>query len=189
MKRSLFVLGMLVLTCAGIVEAADARRAPASAPATSATRSGRPAQRYREEGTFHAFALQFSGLGVWQSGGSSYSGMFAWAPQYNFTSELGLRANLGASILKSNASDYFTVLDYELLLNYTFITEWEVEVGGGAMTWVNRGGTRPAVSATYAYKPKEKLFDFVDSIFATYTRVFITDNAANLVRLGVAVGL
>lgn len=182
-KRSLFAVGLAVLFCAGVAQAAS------GTDSGSSTAKRRPVQRWRDEGTFHLTALQFSGMYIWQNGGSSWTGEFAWTPQYNITSDFGVRANLGGSILKGMTSDHFTMLDYELLLNYTFITQWEIEAGGGAQTWIDHGGTRPAVSATYAFKPKEKLFTFVDSIFATYTHTFISDNAANQVRLGLAVGL
>jgi hypothetical protein len=139
------------------------------------------------DAAYRLVSFQFSGMYIWQGGGSTWTGELAWTPEYKLMNDINLRLNLGESLIKDAAGNHDALLDYELLVNYTCMANFEVEAGGGAQTWVN-SGTYGAISAGLGYRSKGKI-PVIDNIFATYTHVFITGSNANEVRVGVGIGL
>lgn len=138
---------------------------------------------------FHLINFQVSALAATQSasGGSAVSGTVNWAPILR-TGVFSFRLNIGASLLPDQFEGKFVSVDTEFLGAW-HLGSFGVEGGGGAQTWLNNGGTSPAISGGVFFAPEKMLFlGFINRIYAEYTRVFITDNGANEFQLGIGMG-
>jgi hypothetical protein len=86
-------------------------------------------------------------------GGQSISPEVSWNPIFWTPSGLfSMRGRLGLVLFKSDASQLFPALDYELRGDLSLSPSFFFEAGAGGQTWaISRGGTRPVGALTFGY--------------------------------------
>lgn len=117
-------------------------------------------------------------LGYQRSTIFGFFGEFSWTPELRLDDSIGLKINLGAGLLQKVFGGYFTLLDYQLLLSIRETKVLDVDVGGGAMTWINYGGTAPQLSLFFTWRlgsdfPQSKsfFFDYLSRLVFGYSAV------------------
>ncbi len=121
-------------------------------------------------------------LTVLQKGGKSYSGALSWAPGWDIDDTLGIRAMVGAALIKGVASN-FLAIDGELLLTYSGFKPWGIEVGPGYQSWMGSGGGS-GFSANLLGS-----YNLTDSfhLFAGYSPLFAPSNFTHELRVGAGI--
>jgi hypothetical protein len=135
--------------------------------------------------------IHLNGIGVFQSGGNSYSLQASWTPRVGILESLSVRGDFGLTLLKNSFGNRFLAANYELLLCVPLYTNWSAEVGGGWATWFANGGTRPILSANGVLGLNEegKEANILDRIFVGYSHFFLTGNGAHELKAGVGLSL
>ncbi len=126
-------------------------------------------------------AIQINGIGVYQvAGGETYSAQAAWIPSIGLGG-VGLRGELGVTLLKNAASSRFFAFNYEGFLTLPIIPAvFTIEAGGGLATWSGNGGTHPILSL-YAVTGFPGP---IHRLFLGYSRFLMPNNNANEWKLG-----
>jgi hypothetical protein len=128
--------------------------------------------------------VQASGLAAVQgSGGNSFSALVSWNPTYKFTPAWALRGELGASVFKG--AGHFFVAEYQVLGAYSGFAPLSLELGGGAQTWFDNGGTSFIASANGAWLLKHRVARYIDRIQAGYTACFFGSDFTHQIRAGI----
>lgn len=138
--------------------------------------------------------FQLGGLFVIQSpGGSSFSGTAAWTPLYRLNEKFGIKANIGALLLKKITGENFLGVDYSLGFQWKPVRYFSFEEALGAQTWLDYGGTSFALSAQINWymsdhlKVKKPFFQkLLDRVFFGYS--LLTDAVfIHQLKLGIGV--
>ncbi|MGZ3689464.1 MAG: hypothetical protein ACXWP5_12750 [Bdellovibrionota bacterium] len=123
--------------------------------------------------TFNWLGFRGGSFIVFQStGGDTESGEILYVPRLEFYEDapLDVSLKLGASLLRSNVSSLFVVLDYELQVDWWFTPNFGVEGGAGAQTWLlNTATTSPVFSAGPVFRFTHPIFGFFDRVYANYS--------------------
>lgn len=139
---------------------------------------------------FSLLDFQANGYGAFQSQDSAkvYSGQLSWNPNFSLSSSLGLRANLGATLLKDNGDNRFLSSNYQLLVNFREIVgQFGFDLGGGLQSWGSHGGTHPIMSANLVCDLSP--MSFLNRVFIGASRYLLGDNATTEVRAGIGFSL
>ena len=130
--------------------------------------------------------FQVNGIGVYQtSGGKSYSLQGAWIPSLS-AGGVGLRGELGATLLKSAIDTRFFVVNLEAFLQLPIIPSlFSIEGGGGLETWMGgNGGTHPILSIYAVFG-----LGIIERIYLGYSRFLLPGNNSNQWKLGLGFSL
>jgi hypothetical protein len=133
-------------------------------------------------------SFQLSGIGFFQSGGASVtSGMFSWNPTINASDWLDLRMNFGITILKADTEMNFFAAEYSAALALKTFDPVIIQLGGGAQSWFNNGGTKPIVTFDLAYRLAHPWLDFIDRFYLGYASILSSPSKTNIIRGGLGV--
>jgi len=128
----------------------------------------------------HLLGMRGGALAVFQNGvGNSFSGHLAWTPTVDI-GLLGVRGELGVTLLKNTFGDKFLAFNYEGFLQFPVFPLVRCELGGGLKTWTNNGGTAVAIGGNLVFPTR----GFFDLLYVGYSRFFLGDGV-NEVRAGV----
>ncbi|MFM8312947.1 MAG: hypothetical protein ACKOA8_01555 [Deltaproteobacteria bacterium] len=116
---------------------------------------------------------------------SSTSPEIGWTPIV----DLGLLAVRGEiSLFSAKHSDKtkFIISNYEAYLMLPLFTSIIVaEAGGGVQNWSGQGGISPVVSGSLMLRIGET----IDRLYLTYSRVFVSNNASSVFKVGLGINL
>lgn len=140
----------------------------------------------KADGPISLLSFQANGIMVSSPAKTSYSGQVAWIPSLGFGG-VGLRGELGITMLKNVLNDSFFVTNYEAFLTIPFIPEvLTIEAGGGLQTWMGgNGGTHPIISGYIV----TGVPGGIDRIFFGYSRWLPSGSHANEFKLGIGFSL
>ncbi len=131
------------------------------------------------------FQMQANLLGVFQTAGArNYTGQLAWAPQFQLNEILGVRGELGVTLLKTVVGDLFPAANYEVLGQLSLSNLLVVEAGGGVATWIGEGGTFPIFSLDLTTRPLAAGAQF----FVGYSHFAMKGRPAEEFKLGFRIG-
>jgi len=118
-------------------------------------------------------------------GGFTLATGVSWNPTEYLNSILRLSGQLGVYVPNIITGGFFFVVDTEVMLGWRFLPRFELEIGGGAQTWVNYGGIVPTASVSVSFLFQKVLFNtaLVNRIFAGYS-VIPAENLTHNIRLG-----
>ena len=137
--------------------------------------------------TFHPlYSFRLFPVYIFQKfGGFTLATGVSWNPTEYLTSTLRLSGQLGVYVPNIITGGFFFVVDTEVLLGWRFSKRFELEVGGGAQTWVNYGGIVPTASISLSFLFQKVLFNtaLANRIFAGYS-VIPAENMTHNIRLG-----
>lgn len=134
---------------------------PQGSAATSATSIAISLSRFRT-GAIYVFQA---------SGGLTYSGVLTWNPELKLSRAFAVGITAGGSVLKQTSNSFFPLLEYSLNASFTnlpFLPQLGWELGFGAQTWVNYGGTNWEINTSFLWKFDHRLLGFVDRLFVGY---------------------
>ncbi len=125
-------------------------------------------------------------LSVFQSTGSSYSGVVTWNPRAEVFDRFSAGLSLGSSVLKGSLSTFFA-LEYSAVATYQLSPVMSADLGLGAQTWVNNGGTHFLVGPSISYHFDDRPVVFIDRVVAGYSALLISTRLTHEVRIGLGV--
>jgi hypothetical protein len=169
MRWSSFVLGLAVVFLS--VQASAEDSSPATAP-------------------LHLLTAEGGAIMAAQSGGSTYSFLFRYLPEYTLSgskSDIAVGLDLGYSVFGSVTNVNFSVIEYGAQASYRIDEHWGARLFLGAQTWTGGfGGTSfffgPEIQ--YHFRSERSLLDHV---FLAYTPDFQSSVAHELsAGIGVA---
>lgn len=131
-------------------------------------------------------SFQANGIRVSDPVNTSYSGQVAWIPSLGFGG-VGLRGELGITMLKNVINENFFATNYELFLTLPIIPGvFTLEGGGGLSTWMGgNGGTHPIASGYVV----TGIPGGINRIFFGYSRFLPSGANANEFKLGLGFSL
>ncbi len=121
---------------------------------------------------------------VQRFGSPSLAFATSWNPTFPLTPSLGLRLALGFLVGTKNTGQAFIVLDNSVLFAYPRAGHWQLELGLGAETWIDYGGTRPTGTAALSYRFGDSQGFSLDRVVLGYTSLFDT-NFIQQIRMAV----
>lgn len=127
-------------------------------------------------------SFQLSGLGVFQSGGNSFSPEIGWTPRLLINDRFAIKLAFDGAVLKGVGSN-FVSLDYQAFLSWG-PPNIKLDLGGGGQTWFTQG-TEPmgTVQVEIALDPVRFLGLF-DRVIAGYSFYPVPYRATNEVTIG-----
>ncbi|MBF0297108.1 MAG: hypothetical protein HQK51_00175 [Oligoflexia bacterium] len=121
---------------------------------------------------------------AFQNDGSYFSGALILNPYYVFTENFALGIDLGGTILKIKDRDTFVAPEYLLKANFYFKQNYSFELGAGAQTWINNGGTFFAAEGNFVYMFSEPLTAYLSNIFLGYSFINSDKRSTHMIRAG-----
>ena len=100
---------------------------------------------------------------------------------------LWVRGDFGATLLTNAANSTFVALNYEGRVGMNLVSTLGLEVGGGAVTWPNSGGTAIVLGGDAVYGLPTKLFGLINRAFAGYERALFSGAGSDIIRAGVGI--
>ena len=138
--------------------------------------------------TFHPlYSFRIFPVYIFQKfGGFTLATGMSWNPTEFLNQNLRLSAQVGFYIPNVITGGFFVVVDTEAFIGYRFLPRFELEVGGGAQTWVNYGGIVPTASVSLSFLFQKVLFNtaLANRIFVGYS-VIPAENLTQNIRLGI----
>lgn len=137
--------------------------------------------------TFHPlYSFRLFPVYIFQKfGGFTLATGLSWNPTEYLNSVLRFSGQLGVYVPNIITGGFFVVVDTELFIGWRFLPRFELEVGGGAQTWVNYGGIVPTASVSVSFLFQKVLFNtaLANRIFAGYS-IIPAENMTHNIRLG-----
>ena len=129
------------------------------------------------------FNVRVGAITAFQSGGAySYSGELAWAPELSL-GFIGLRANVGGSMLKKDSSGTFFVLDTEGFFCFSILPMITLELGGGLQNWIGYGGSA-AIFGGNVVLNLPKIMGLFDRVYAGYSSFQLPGATTSEIHVG-----
>jgi hypothetical protein len=137
--------------------------------------------------TFHPFySFRVFPVYIFQKfGGFSFATGVSWNPTEFLNKALRFSGQVGFYVPNAITEGFFVVLDTEVFIGYRFLPRFELEVGGGAQTWVNYSGMVPTASVSLSFMFQKVLFNMAlaNRIFVGYS-IIPAENLTHNIRLG-----
>lgn len=111
------------------------------------------------------------------------SGQIAWTPGFSL-GFIGVRGELGLSLLKNPIGDSFTAINYEAYVQLSLLPILGLELGGGIMDWKSNGGS----SGIYGVNLVLSLIGPLDRVYVGYSR-FTLGSGFNIFKAGLGINL
>jgi hypothetical protein len=95
----------------------------------------------------------------------------SWIPNYTFNNNFRINTKLGAHNLVTKTEETFLVLEYGLSLEYLY-GQSSLLIGTGTQMWNNsKSENKNYIEAALSYIPKSNIFNFINRIGLSYTRI------------------
>lgn len=128
------------------------------------------------------------GLGI-QGGGSSYSLMGRYVPEYKFNSKnrpsyFGAGFDLGVTGFNNVGSPNFLVIEYAAYGSYHLGLHWDFRLFAGLQTWTDGQGIAPFFGPKIIYHfDEEPTWFWIDGVFASYDAI-LHSHFASVIGVG-----